>query len=241
MLRQAQHDVLFYRQSYSSAAFCYFYPRMNYLYIALALLVAYLLGSIPTALWVGRRFFGLADIREHGSGNAGATNTFRVLGPKAGSAVLLIDALKGFVASYFLPNLLLAHGAIPAEHLLYYRLLCGVLAIVGHIYPVFAQFRGGKGVATVLGMMLGVAPAPVGVCMLVFIVMLLLFRYVSLASMTAGLTFALLQLLPQFRPAQPFMVYVGFVLAALLIYTHRANIGRLRSGTESRVPLFGRK
>ncbi|MBF9236457.1 glycerol-3-phosphate 1-O-acyltransferase PlsY [Hymenobacter sp. BT683] len=214
---------------------------MNYLYIVLALLAAYLLGSIPTALWVGRRFFGLADIREHGSGNAGATNTFRVLGPKAGTAVLLVDALKGFVAAYFLPMWLVAQGAIAPEHELYFKLACGVLAIVGHIFPVFAQFRGGKGVATVLGMMLGVAPATVGVCMLVFIVMLLLFRYVSLASMTAGLTFALLQLLPQFRPAQPFMVYVGFVLAVLLIYTHRANIGRLRSGTESRVPLFGRK
>ena len=214
---------------------------MHYLYIGLALLAAYLLGSIPTALWVGRRFFGLADIREHGSGNAGATNTFRVLGPKAGSAVLLIDALKGFVAAYFLPAWLVAQGAIAPEHELYYRLACGALAVVGHIYPVFAQFRGGKGVATILGMMLGVAPATVGACLLVFIAMLLLFRYVSLASMTAGVTFALLQLLPQFRPAQPFMVYVGFVLAALLIYTHRANIGRLRSGTESRVPLFGRK
>ncbi|HEX8506554.1 MAG TPA: glycerol-3-phosphate 1-O-acyltransferase PlsY [Hymenobacter sp.] len=214
---------------------------MNYLYIFLALLAAYLLGSIPTALWVGRRFFGLADIREHGSGNAGATNTFRVLGPKAGSAVLLVDALKGFVAAYFLPAWLVAQGAIAPEHELYFKLACGVLAIVGHIFPVFAQFRGGKGVATVLGMMLGVAPAPVGVCMLIFIGMLLLFRYVSLASMTAGVSFALLQLLPPFRPAQPFMVYVGFVLAALLVYTHRANIGRLRSGTESRVPLFGRK
>ncbi|MBF9221789.1 glycerol-3-phosphate 1-O-acyltransferase PlsY [Hymenobacter ruricola] len=214
---------------------------MNYLYIALALLTAYLLGSIPTALWVGRRFFGLADIREHGSGNAGATNTFRVLGPKAGSAVLLVDALKGFVAAYFLPRLLVTHGAIAPEHELYFKLACGVLAVVGHIYPVFAQFRGGKGVATILGMMLGVAPATVGVCLGVFVVMLLLFRYVSLASMTAGVSFALLQLLPQFRPQQSFMVYVGFVLAALLIYTHRANIGRLRNGTESRVPLFGRR
>ena len=212
---------------------------MNFLYIGLALLMAYLLGSIPTALWVGRRFFHLADIREHGSGNAGATNTFRVLGPKAGTAVLLIDALKGFVAAYFLPQWLVAQGAIAPEHELYYRLGCGALAVVGHIYPVFAQFRGGKGVATILGMMLGVAPATVGVCMLVFIAMLLLFRYVSLASMTAGVTFALLQLLPMkpFHPDQPFLLYVGFVLAALLIYTHRANIGRLRSGTESRVPL----
>ena len=214
---------------------------MLYLSIALALLTAYLLGSVPTALWVGRRFFGLADIREHGSGNAGATNTFRVLGPKAGSAVLLIDALKGFVAAFFLPNILFSQFNLGSENIVYYRLVFGILAIVGHIYPVFAQFRGGKGVATVLGMMLGVAPATVGVCLLVFIAMLLLFRYVSLASMTAGVAFALLQLLPQFRPAQPFMVYVGFVLAALLIYTHRANIGQLRAGTESRVPLFGRK
>ena len=210
---------------------------MPVLYILLALLAAYLLGSIPTALWVGRRFFGLADIREHGSGNAGATNTFRVLGPKAGSFVLLVDALKGFVAAFFLPQWLVGEGAIAPEHELYYRLACGALAVVGHIYPVFAQFRGGKGVATILGMMLGVAPATVGVCMLVFVVMLLIFRFVSLASMTAGVAFALLQLLPQFRPAQPFLVYVGFLLAALLIYTHRANIGRLRAGTEGRVPM----
>jgi glycerol-3-phosphate acyltransferase PlsY len=115
--------------------------------------------------------------------------------------------------------------------------------VIGHIYPVWLRFRGGKGVATILGMMLGVAPATVGVCILVFIVMLAIFRYVSLASMTAGVCFALLQLLPvrPFQPDQPFLVWVGFVLAALLIYTHRANIGRLRAGTESRVPLFGRK
>ena len=210
---------------------------MPILFILLALLAAYLLGSIPTALWVGRRFFQLADIREHGSGNAGATNTFRVLGPKAGSFVLFVDALKGFVAAFFLPQWLVAQGGIAPEHELYYRLACGALAVVGHIYPVFAQFRGGKGVATILGMMLGVAPATVGVCIGVFIIMLLLFRFVSLASMTAGLTFALLQLLPQFRPAQPFLVWVGFLVAVLLIYTHRANIGRLRAGTESRVPM----
>ena len=207
----------------------------------LALLLAYLLGSIPTALWVGRRFFNLPDIRLHGSGNAGATNTFRVLGPKAGTFVLLVDALKGFAAAYFLPNLLVQYHYIQPDNLLYFRLGCGVLAIVGHIYPVFAQFRGGKGVATVLGMMLGVAPAAVGVCLLVFVVMLAAFRYVSLASMTAGVCFALLQLLPAFRPAQGFMVGVGFVLAALLVFTHRANIGRLRAGTEGRVPLWGKR
>ena len=211
------------------------------LLLILALLTAYLLGSIPTALWVGRAFFNLADIREHGSGNAGATNTFRVLGRKAGSFVLLVDALKGFAAAYFLPNFLLSQGLIAPENLFYYRLACGVLAVVGHIYPVFAQFRGGKGVATILGMMLAIAPATVGVALLVFLAVLSTTRYVSLSSMTAGVAFALLQLLPPFQPANPLQVWFGFLLAAMLIYTHRANIGRLRAGTESRVPLWGKK
>jgi glycerol-3-phosphate acyltransferase PlsY len=213
---------------------------MNFAIVLPLLFLAYLLGSIPTALWVGRRFYGI-DVREHGSGNAGATNTFRVLGKKPGSFVLFIDALKGFVAAYFLPMWMVSLGAIQPEHEVYFRLACGVLAIIGHIYPIFAQFRGGKGVATILGMMLGVAPATVGVCLLVFLTVLFITRYVSLSSMTAGVVFALLQLTPWFAPPQPFLIYVGFILAALLIYTHRANIGRLRAGTESRVPLFGRK
>ncbi|MGI4835936.1 MAG: glycerol-3-phosphate 1-O-acyltransferase PlsY [Janthinobacterium lividum] len=211
------------------------------LYIVLALGAAYLLGSIPTALWVGRWFFGLRDIREHGSGNAGATNTFRVLGKRPGSAVLLIDALKGFGAAWLLPNWLLGLGAIEADQLFYYRLACGVLAVVGHVYPLFAQFRGGKGVATILGMMLAIAPATVGVAILGFLAVLGTTRYVSLGSMTAGVVFALLQLTPWFRPANPWQIWFGFALAVLLIYTHRANIGRLRAGTESRVPLWGKR
>jgi glycerol-3-phosphate acyltransferase PlsY len=211
------------------------------LYLVLALLAAYLLGSIPTALWVGRWFFGLADIREHGSGNAGATNTFRVLGKKAGTFVLLFDAFKGFAAAYSLPNWLLSQQAIAPENLFYFRLACGVLAVVGHIYPVLAQFRGGKGVATILGMMLAIAPATVGVALLVFLVVLGTTRYVSLSSMSAGVAFAFLQLLPAFRPANTLQIWFGFVLAAMLIYTHRANIGRLRAGTESRVPLWGKR
>ncbi len=213
----------------------YLCPAMNIPLLLLALLAAYLLGSIPTALWVGRRFFGLADIRQHGSGNAGATNTFRVLGKKAGSAVMAIDVLKGYVATALPAWLAVAPAG--SGPLLYAQLGAGALAVLGHIYPVWAQFRGGKGVATILGMMLALAPATVGVCVLVFLTMLALFRYVSLASMTAGLAFALLQLLPAFRPAQPLLLWVGFAIAALLVYTHRANIGRLRAGTESRVPM----
>ncbi len=211
------------------------------LYITIALLAAYLLGSIPTALWVGRWFFQLADIREHGSGNAGATNTFRVLGKKAGTFVLLFDAFKGFVAAYFLPNWLLSQQAIAPGSLFYFRLACGVLAVIGHIYPVLAQFRGGKGVATILGMMLAIAPPTVGVALLVFLAVLGTTRYVSLSSMSAGVAFAFLQLLPAFRPANSLQIWFGFLLAAMLIYTHRANIGRLRAGTESRVPLWGKR
>jgi len=208
---------------------------MHFLYILGALLSAYLLGSIPTALWVGRSFYHL-DIREHGSGNSGATNTFRVLGKKAGSFVMAVDVLKGWLATS-LAAWLVSQQAIAPGQLLYFQLACGVLAVLGHIYPVFAQFRGGKGVATILGVMLAIAPATVGVCILVFITMLLLTRYVSLSSMTAGVAFAVLQLLPAFRPDNQLLLWFGFVLAALLIYTHRANIDRLRAGTESRVPM----
>ena len=160
-----------------------------------------------------------------------------MLGKKAGSFVLVVDALKGYVATYFLPNWLLSQGAIGPDSLFYVRLACGVLAVVGHIWPVLAQFRGGKGVATIVGMMLAIAPAPVGVCIGVFLAVLAVSRYVSLSSMSAGVVFALLQLLPAFRPANSLQVVFGFLLAAMLVYTHRANIGRLRAGTESRVPL----
>ena len=212
---------------------------MNIPLILGLLVTAYLLGSIPTALWVGRRFFGL-DIREHGSGNAGATNTFRVLGKGAGSFVMAFDVFKGWAATS-LALVMLRQGAITPGQLLYFQLACGILAIVGHIYPVFAGFRGGKGVATVLGMMLAIAPATVGVCILVFLAVLAATQYVSLSSMTAGVAFALLQLLPQFRPQNQLLVWFGFILAGLLIYTHRANIGRLRAGTESKVPLPWKK
>jgi len=208
---------------------------MNLALILGLLVAAYLLGSIPTALWVGQHFFGL-DIREHGSGNAGATNTFRVLGKGPGSFVMAIDVLKGWAATS-LAMVMLNQGAIGLDQLLYFQLACGILTILGHIYPIFAGFRGGKGVATVLGMMLAIAPATVGVCILVFLAVLAVSQYVSLSSMTAGVTFALLQLLPAFRPQNPLLLWFGFILAALLIYTHRANIGRLRAGTESRVPL----
>ncbi|MCS6796067.1 MAG: glycerol-3-phosphate acyltransferase, partial [Raineya sp.] len=129
---------------------------MDTLAIIVAGILAYLLGSISTAVWVGMRFFGI-DIREHGSKNAGATNTFRVLGKKAGIFVLFVDILKGFLATH-LATLLLDLDHIIAYDLIYYQIAFGILAVIGHIFPIFANFRGGKGVATILGMVIALHP-----------------------------------------------------------------------------------
>ena len=123
-------------------------------------IIAYLLGSIPTAVWVGRAKYGI-DVREHGSKNAGATNTFRVLGKKAGITVLSIDVLKGFTAS-FLPYLFNV-GEWQSERLITVQILASILAVVGHVFPVFVGFRGGKGVATSLGVIIGLHPPAAGI------------------------------------------------------------------------------
>src|SRR5688572_16205476 len=123
---------------------------MDFLLIGIFALVAYLVGAVPTALWVGKAFYGI-DIREHGSGNSGATNTFRVLGKKPGSVVMLVDIFKGWTATS-LVGFLVIFNAIPAENVVPFQLLYGFLAVLGHVFPVYAGFKGGKGVATLLGM-----------------------------------------------------------------------------------------
>ena len=157
--------------------------------IILPLVFAYLIGSIPTAVWVGKWFYKV-DVREHGSGNAGATNTIRVLGLKAGIPVLLIDVIKGYVAVLMAPVLFeLGGGEIMSPYL---AILTAALAVVGHTIPVFAGFRGGKGVATLLGVGLGLFPVAAWVAVLIFAVMLIATKYVSLSSITAGVTFPFL-------------------------------------------------
>ena len=206
------------------------------------MLAAYLIGSIPTAVWVGKKFFGV-DIREHGSKNAGATNTFRVLGKKPGTFVLLFDVLKGWAATS-LAHVLVQELVISPDNLVYYQLAMGLLAVIGHVFPVFAGFKGGKGVATLLGMVLAIEPQAALICIGIFIVVLLLFKYVSLGSMIGAVAFPLLLLLiPKFQPEQPVLNIFAFLLAGLVIYTHRKNIDRLRHGVESKVPisLFGKR
>ncbi len=212
---------------------------MKLLLILAGVILAYLLGSIPTAVWYGKRYFGV-DVRKHGSGNAGATNTFRVLGKRAGSVVLLFDVLKGAVAA-ILPIILFRMGFIPLDQLTGYKLVFGIAAVVGHIFPVYLNFKGGKGVATLLGMMLAIQPMVALICISVFLIALLISKYVSLSSMIAALAFPILLLLPPFKPGGPVLIIFGFLMFVMLVYTHRKNVKRILSGDESRTYLLGKK
>src|SRR6202000_2445592 len=152
------------------------------IYSISALILAYLCGSIPTAVWIGLAFFGV-DVREYGSGNAGATNTFRVLGKKAGIPVMLIDILKGFTATKLVVFIgIFTTGGPHAVSYINIELALGIAAVMGHLFPIFAGFRGGKGIATLFGMILAVNLPAALLCVSVFIVVLLITRYVSLSS-----------------------------------------------------------
>ncbi len=203
------------------------------------ILLAYLLGSIPTSVWYGIGYFGL-DVRQFGSRNAGATNTFRILGKRAGTIVMLIDVMKGWTATCLATSLFYL-GVITEEHILTYKFVFGIAAIVGHIFPVFVKFKGGKGVATLLGMVLAVHPELALICISIFILTLIASEYVSLSSIVATLAFPVLLLLGVFGKPDPALVVFGFAMFVLVVYTHKKNIVRLFKGSESRVNLFGRK
>lgn len=206
---------------------------MILLYVSL-LLVAYLLGSIPSSVWIGKRFYGI-DVREHGSHNAGATNTLRVLGKKAALPVFSIDLLKGAVSVMlcYVPTLVDVTMETP---MLYFQIALSVAAVVGHMFPIFAGFRGGKGVATIAGAMLAIAPMAVICSLLTFFIVLYAFNYVSLASMTGGALFPFY--LRFCFGADKDLVIFGIVIAVLLIFTHRKNIKRLIQGVESKTYLL---
>lgn len=203
----------------------------------LALCGAYLIGSIPSAVWVGRMFFGI-DVREYGSGNAGATNTFRVLGKKAGIPVMLMDIGKGYLA---LQLALLAGNYLPGtQQFVNFMLALGIAALLGHIFPVFAGFRGGKGVATLLGILIGVQPVAALICTAVFVVVFIFSGYVSLSSMSAALVYPFIIMLV-FNETIPTVNIFAMAVAILVFITHQKNIERLLRGTESKVVLIRRK
>jgi glycerol-3-phosphate acyltransferase PlsY len=198
--------------------------------VLLYLLFAYLIGSVPTAVWIGKIFYGI-DVREFGSGNAGATNTFRVLGKKAGIPVLIIDILKG----YFSVQLALFSNFISGtDSFINLQIALGVSSLIGHIFPLFAGFRGGKGVATILGVVLAVLPFVALLSIIVFVIVLLFFRYVSLASMFAGLSFPIILFLSSDYINITHFLF-SIVVAFLLIITHKKNISRLLQNKESKI------
>jgi len=204
---------------------------MNIIELLITLIVSYLAGSIPTAVWVGMTFHKI-DVREHGSGNAGTTNVIRVLGWKTGIPVLIVDVFKGWFATMLPVFFSLAEPG--SALLINLQILAGVLAIIGHIFPVLAGFRGGKGVATVFGVLLAVHPLLTVSCFGVFLSVLLISGYVSLSSMSAGVAFPILLFLFFDTPSVVFKVF-SVVVAIAIIITHRKNISRLLKGEESKL------
>ena len=210
------------------------------IYSISALIAAYLLGSIPTAVWLGQAFYGI-DVREYGSGNAGATNTFRVLGKKPGIIVMTIDIMKGFTATKLAYLIgLSVTGPKYSAQFVNYELALGVIAVMGHLFPIFAGFRGGKGVATLFGMVLAVNPFAALLCVTVFVTVLLVSKYVSLSSICAGFTFPLGTVFV-FQSSVKAEVLYSICVCVLILVTHQKNIERLLKGKESKVYLFKKK
>ena len=198
------------------------------------IILAYLIGSTPTALIISKSFFNI-DIRDYGSGNMGATNTFRVLGPKFGTVVMIGDMLKGILA-VALYNLLPYYvtNELDRTNLM---LGLGLAAVIGHIYPIWADFRGGKGVATLFGMVLAIQPIIAINCVGVFLIVLYLTRYVSLSSILAGVALPIC-VLWIYNEQEVFYRVFAVAVAALIVLTHQKNISRLIKGNEGRVPIL---
>lgn len=198
------------------------------------IILAYLLGSIPTSLIISKTQFNI-DIRDYGSGNAGATNTFRVLGSKWGSIVMFLDVLKGILAVKL--ALLLPFYVENEFARTNFQIGLGLAAVFGHIFPIWAEFRGGKGVATLFGLIIAISPWTALGCVGVFLMVLFLTRFVSLSSILASMAFPVF-ILVIFNVENDAYRIFAIVVALLVVLTHQKNIGRLLSGSENKVPIF---
>jgi glycerol-3-phosphate acyltransferase PlsY len=197
-------------------------------------LLAYMIGSVPTAVWISKSQFNI-DIRDYGSGNAGATNTFRVLGAKWGTTVMLIDMLKGLLAVKL--ALLLPYYVQNDFARTNFQIGLGLAAVLGHIFPVWAEFRGGKGVATLFGLVLGISPWTALGCVGIFLLVLFLTRFVSLSSILASLAFPIFIIIIFNVDNEAYRIF-AVAVALLVILTHQKNITRLLRGSESKAPIF---
>jgi len=203
----------------------------------LLFIAAYLLGSIPNAVWIGKMLYGI-DVREVGSKNAGATNTIRVLGWKAGLPVLLLDIFKGFLAVELIHIYdLYVPGTVDFVNL---QLTLGACAVIGHIFPIFAGFRGGKGVASLFGIILAIVPLPTLIALGIFLLILFTTGYVSLSSIIAGFAFPFLNMFV-FTTTIPSLIIFSLIVAILLLLTHQKNIERLIRREESKASFLYKK
>ena len=199
--------------------------------IAVIIILSYLAGSLPTSIIAGKVLKSI-DIREHGSGNAGATNVFRVLGWKAASVVGIIDLLKGFVATVYISGI--AFGDVPVSHDIV-RIAAGLSAVFGHIWTVFSGFKGGKGVLTVIGMFFGLSPVSVILCIAVASTVFMVTKYVSATSITGAVSLVMIVAIRKYLLMHDIgttLFILTLLISVLIIFTHRSNIQRLINGTE---------
>ncbi|MBQ0081438.1 MAG: glycerol-3-phosphate 1-O-acyltransferase PlsY [Alistipes sp.] len=213
---------------------------ITYYCITTLFIIAYLLGSIPSAVWIGKKYYSI-DVREHGSHNAGTTNVLRVLGKRAAIPVFVIDFIKGFVAVSAIS--LMKYDTFIADHpwwLTNLKITAVFFAVIGHIFPIFAKFRGGKGVATLIGAITGIQPNIALFCFGIWVIVLVIWHYVSLASIIAGCSFPIFVIIfsgsmySSYGDASISFIIFSIIVAVMLLWTHRKNIGRLKDGTESK-------
>jgi len=198
--------------------------------VAIVFIMAFLLGSLPFAVWLGKIFYGV-DVRHHGSRNSGATNTFRVLGKPLGFTVLFLDIFKGFLAIQLTISLLSTSTSIGL-----FSILTGLFCILGHVYSIFLKFKGGKGVATSLGVFIALDPIPVLVSFAVFLLILSVTRYVSLASIAAATLLPVISYVA-FHQIELTQIAFKIFIAILVLVTHRKNIKRLLRRSEPKMNL----
>jgi acyl phosphate:glycerol-3-phosphate acyltransferase len=210
--------------------------QINLLTIAL-FIAAYIIGSIPSAVWIGQLLYGI-DVREYGSKNAGTTNTIRILGWKAGLPVFIMDGLKGFAAvtlariyDYYSPG---------TNNFVTLQVFLGAFAVVGHIFPLFAKFKGGKGVASLFGIILAICPLPTLIALGIFLITLLITKYVSLSSIVSGIAFPLLVMFV-FKTTMQSLIIFSLIVTVLLLLTHQKNIERLIRKEESKAHFLFKK
>ena len=198
------------------------------------IILSYLIGSIPTSVWVSKYFFEI-DIRDYGSGNAGATNTYRILGKKWGTFVMIVDMLKGVIGTslYIFIPYYLTHELQRTN----FMIGLGLASVAGHIFPIWADFKGGKGVATLFGMAVAIQPLVALCCVGVFLAVLYLTRFVSLSSILAGVSFMVF-ILFIFNEHETLYRIFAVLVALMIVLTHQKNITRILKGTESRVPIL---